>query len=168
MLQLVDFYRVLEVDPAADAAVIRAAYRVLARVHHPDLPGGSHARMVEINQAWSVLGDDRSRRAYDHSRHMIAPVQRPPVRPAAPEWSPDPGAPVGPSSGTVLDFGRYAGWSFGQIARHDPDFLEWLVRTPIGRPYHAEIESLLAQRAGRAAPVATATKREGRRRPIWR
>ena len=45
---------------------------------------------------------------------------------------------------TVLDFGRYSGWSLDQIARKDPDFLEWLARMPIGRPYRSEIEALLS------------------------
>jgi hypothetical protein len=30
------------------------------------------------------------------------------------------------------------------VARQDPDFLEWLARMPIGRPYRAEIEAVLA------------------------
>ncbi len=46
----------------------------------------------------------------------------------SPVWSQTAGRPPGPTLSTVLDFGRYAGWSFGQIARHDPDFLEWLAR----------------------------------------
>jgi hypothetical protein len=45
----------------------------------------------------------------------------------------------------VLDFGRYAGWSFGQLAIHDPDYLLWLERTPIGRPMRAEIQETLAR-----------------------
>jgi hypothetical protein len=47
--------------------------------------------------------------------------------------------------GTVLDFGRYKGWSIGQVATHDPDFLEWLQRSPSGRQYRAEIASFLAR-----------------------
>lgn len=162
MLELVDFYRVLQVEPDADPETIRSAYRTLARLHHPDLPGGSHARMVMVNRAWSVLGDDQRRRVYDRGRHVLSARPRTPPT-AAPEWSPNPGAPVGTPSGTVLDFGRYAGWSFGQIARHDPDFLEWLVRTPIGRPYRAEIESLLGQRAHSATKTATAEPPRRRR-----
>jgi hypothetical protein len=50
--------------------------------------------------------------------------------------------------GTVLDFGRYKGWSIGQIATHDPDFLEWLLRSPSGRQYRAEITTFL-NRSGR-------------------
>jgi curved DNA-binding protein CbpA len=53
------------------------------------------------------------------------------------------GSPPGRPSGPVLSFGRYAGWSLGQIARVEPDYLEWLDRMPIGRSYQAEIDQLL-------------------------
>ena len=55
------------------------------------------------------------------------------------------GTPPGKPSGTVLDFGRYKGWSLGQIAKQDPEFLEWFVRMPIARPYVREINGLLAE-----------------------
>lgn len=58
------------------------------------------------------------------------------------------GPPPGDASGSVLTFGRYAGWSLGEIARRDADFLEWLDRTPIGRPYRDEIDAIL-RRLGR-------------------
>lgn len=47
---------------------IRAAYRVLAKQHHPDLnPGSSEAlsRTQEIIAAHEILGDPERRRAYD-------------------------------------------------------------------------------------------------------
>ena len=72
-----------------------------------------------------------------------------------------PGRPPGQPSGTMLTFGRYAGWSLGEIARRDPDFLEWLERTPSGRPYRDEIDALL-RRLGRRAPGADPLARPGR------
>lgn len=33
----------------------------------------------------------------------------------------------------MLDFGRYEGWSLGELVVHDPEYLEWLERMPIGR-----------------------------------
>jgi hypothetical protein len=48
--------------------------------------------------------------------------------------------------GTVLDFGRYAGWSLRQVALRDPDYLEWLRRTPGGRQYQSEIGVMLTSR----------------------
>jgi curved DNA-binding protein CbpA len=147
MLELVDYYSILQVDPRAEPEVVHAAHRALARKYHPDVSGGSDSRMVAINQAWAVLGNPRDRRAYDKSRAALA-TQASAPKPQTPQPDvPNGGVrPPGPASGTVLDFGRYAGWSFGQIARHDPDFLEWLARAPIGRSFRAEIEALLAAR----------------------
>jgi curved DNA-binding protein CbpA len=155
MLKIVDFYRVLQVDPAADPEVIRAAYRSLARKYHPDLAEGSGERMVAINEAWAVVGDDRARAAYDRGRVALDPIGQPPAAghrdPTVRSVS---GTPPGRPSGTVLGFGRYAGWSFGQIARHDPGFLEWLAGSQIGRSYRVEIEALLA--TGAPVPAARA------------
>jgi curved DNA-binding protein CbpA len=53
------------------------------------------------------------------------------------------GPPPGNPRGSVLNFGRYAGWSLGEIARMDLEYLEWLDRTPIGRTYQGEIDELL-------------------------
>jgi curved DNA-binding protein CbpA len=57
---------------------------------------------------------------------------------------PAPGNP----SGSVLTFGRYAGWSIGEVGRRDLEYLEWLDRVPIGRQYRDEIDPIL-RRAGR-------------------
>ena len=53
------------------------------------------------------------------------------------------GPPPGNPSGSILNFGRYAGWSLGEIARVDLEYLEWLDRAPIGRIYQGEIDELL-------------------------
>jgi hypothetical protein len=58
-------YQLLGVMPRASVSEIRAAYLSLARRFHPDLEGGSTERMRQLNDAWSVLGDERRRRAYD-------------------------------------------------------------------------------------------------------
>ncbi|HEY7132015.1 MAG TPA: hypothetical protein VH440_07170 [Candidatus Limnocylindrales bacterium] len=72
----------------------------------------------------------------------------------APEGLGAAGPPPGDPSGTVLNFGRYAGWSLGEIARRDVDYVEWLDRMPIGRPYRDEIDALL-RKAGRRRSAAT-------------
>jgi curved DNA-binding protein CbpA len=171
-----DFYKVLNVDPDADAEVIRVAYRALARRDHPDVnadPAAS-SRMAELNAAFEVLGDARRRAAYDRSRRAPgasphAPVGRPVPQPA--EWSAagqtsyrQPlGARAAAQSGssTVLEFGRYAGRSLADIARDDPDYLEWLARTMVGRAYQKEIEKLLVLR--RPRPLSVSTPARGRR-----
>jgi curved DNA-binding protein CbpA len=65
------------------------------------------------------------------------------------------GPPPGSPFGSVLNFGRYAGWSLGEIGRADLEYLEWLDRMPIGRTYQAEIDGLLRSHRRRAtAPTA--------------
>lgn len=75
------------------------------------------------------------------------------------------GPPPGPPSGTVLTFGRFAGWSLGEIARQDLEYLEWLDRASIGRNYRDEIDQLL-RASGRRR---TATEKEsGDQRGLYR
>ncbi len=71
------------------------------------------------------------------------------------------GPPPGRPSGTVLGFGRYAGWSVGEIARRDIEYLEWLDRVPIGRPYRDEIDVLLRSAGRRRAAAPESTDRRG-------
>ncbi len=71
------------------------------------------------------------------------------------------GPPPGRPSGSVLGFGRYAGWSLGEIARADIEYLEWLDRMPIGRPYRDEIDGLLRRGGRRTTPEAEASERRG-------
>ncbi len=153
-----DLYEVLQVHPRAEADVIRAAYRILARKYHPD-HGGDARRMIELNDAWDVLGDPARRAVYDAARLKPAPAGTTPETPRAPEPTVRPtaaeshaGPPPGHPSGTVLDFGRYAGWSLGEIARRDTDYLEWLHRSTVGRRLRAEIEALLTQRRRPGGP----------------
>ncbi len=54
--------------------------------------------------------------------------------------------PVGPGPDEVtsfdsryLDFGHYAGCSIEELARIDPDYLEWLSQHPSGARYRGEI-----------------------------
>jgi len=165
MLAFGDLYKVLQVDPEAEREVIRAAYRALALKYHPDVSSRSHDRMTGLNHAWGILRNASARAAYDQA---WAEAQRTPEVPK-PEVNhemrtPMPAALRGTPSGSVLDFGRYAGWSLGQIATGDPVYLEWLARTPIGRSFNREIDALLATHtAGNAAAAAAAAERRPRR-----
>ena len=60
-----DYYAVLGVTKDADPEVIKAAYRALAKKHHPDTSGGSAERFLQISRAWEVLSSPDLRRAYD-------------------------------------------------------------------------------------------------------
>jgi hypothetical protein len=48
-------YDVLWLRPGAPPELVRAAYRALAQLHHPDR-GGDHETMVAINRAFDALG----------------------------------------------------------------------------------------------------------------
>ena len=62
-----DYYKILGVDRKADTATIKKAYKKLAMKNHPDVnkdPGAKDA-FVNINEAYSVLSDEKERRMYD-------------------------------------------------------------------------------------------------------
>lgn len=175
-----DPYEVLQVRRGAEPEVIRAAYRALARKHHPDF-GGAPERMAAINEAWAVLGEPARRTAYDAQVSVAVPAS--PYAAAAPHTSPSPGPQPPPANGrglagrrphdprtagTTLDFGRYAGWTVGALVDHDPDYLRWLARTPIGRRLTSEIESALARRASEAEALRPSAQPLQRRRSFIR
>jgi curved DNA-binding protein CbpA len=71
------------------------------------------------------------------------------------------GPPPGDPSGPVLNFGRYAGWSVGEIARRDLDYIEWLDRMPIGRTYRDDLDVILRKAGRRKSASAEAQERRG-------
>lgn len=71
------------------------------------------------------------------------------------------GPPPGNPSGSLVTFGRYSGWSLGEIARTNLEFLEWLDRMPIGRPYRDEIDVILRQAGRRRSGQPDANDRRG-------
>lgn len=63
-----DYYETLGVPKGASADELKKAYKKLAKKHHPDLNKGnpeSEKKFKEINEAYKVLGDDKSRSNYD-------------------------------------------------------------------------------------------------------
>src|SRR2546423_10435099 len=70
---MVDYYQVLGVKHTASSKEIKAAYKRLARLQHPDLNGGSAEAFVQISHARDILIDPRSRAEYDAPRHAAAP-----------------------------------------------------------------------------------------------
>jgi curved DNA-binding protein CbpA len=71
------------------------------------------------------------------------------------------GPPPGNPSGSVLNFGRFANWSLSEIARVEPEYLEWLDRMPIGRMYQAEIDTILRALGRRTVAQSPMTETRG-------
>jgi curved DNA-binding protein CbpA len=148
---------------SADARAAAADARARAAAGHPPTPPGS------------TVGPDRR---YAPTGVPPAPAPTPEAGPidgtgqatgvASPDWAgsgfgqaaASAGPPPGKPSGSVLNFGRYAGWSLGEIARTDLEYLEWLDRMPIGRLYQGEVDDLLRSHGRR---VSTTTQSEQQR-----
>jgi curved DNA-binding protein CbpA len=144
-------YQLLMIAERADIEIISAAYKILARRHHPDLhPGPESAQlMAQLNEAYDTLRNPAKRATYDAqlaARRDRRSTDRLVRRPGTVPYG-GAGRPIGPPHGSLIDFGRYSGWTLGQIRRHDPDFLHWLMSVPGGRQYRDEIASLLQRRA---------------------
>jgi curved DNA-binding protein CbpA len=136
-----DPYAVLQVVPTAEQEVIQAAYKALAFKYHPDRDATHRAaeKMAELNRAYALLRTAVYRAAHDRSRRTtIAGVSV--AQSAAPRWASPP--PVA-STGSVLTFGRYTGWSLRDLARHDPDYILWLSRHSSGIRFRTEIYGIL-------------------------
>lgn len=136
-----DAYRVLQVDSSAEHIVIQAAYRVLARRFHPDGDQPDPHRMAELNRAYAILRDPESRRGYDLKRSMshAHPIPMATHGGRVDAWTPRRTS----TEPTLLDFGRYAGWSIRDLARHDPDYLRWLCRHSSGLRFREAISAVL-------------------------
>ena len=64
-----DYYARLEVAPNATPAQIKAAYRRLVRLHHPDLnKQAKDVHIKRLNEAYAVLSSTTRRAAYDSLR----------------------------------------------------------------------------------------------------
>jgi curved DNA-binding protein CbpA len=146
-------YRTLQIDPHAETFVVEAAYRALARQYHPDGLAPDEARMAAINQAYELVRTPGARQLYDSER--LTPVGPGPVVAPPPPFDPwarrdaVAAAPASsPSGSSVLDFGRYVGWSLRDLVRQDPDYLRWLARHSSGFRYRTEILQLIPEDGG--------------------
>jgi curved DNA-binding protein CbpA len=138
-----DPYRILQVHPDAAPDVVRAAYRVLARKVHPDAstPMGEaeERRMTDLNWAYAIVRDPVRRSQWESDRRRA-----PPPTPAESATHGAPRGPLGADGAELrLDFGRYEGWTLGEVVQRDPDYLDWLRRHASGARYRDVIDILL-------------------------
>jgi hypothetical protein len=111
-----NYYDVLGVPREATPEQIRAAYRALVQLFHPDrlrhlrpeVRAFAEERLKALNQAYDILSDPGKRAAYDRSAAAPAPAPPPPRRPAPPspppprynpapvsaQWGPPPSVPA--------------------------------------------------------------------------
>lgn len=68
-----DPYAILGLNPSATHDDIKAAWRRLARIHHPDRKGGSQAMMSQINTAYNLLMDTEARARFDQGHGEARP-----------------------------------------------------------------------------------------------
>ena len=104
-----DYYKILGVEPGADDATIKAAYRKLARKYHPDVSKEKDAenQFKEVAEAYEVLKTAEKRAEYDELR-KYAEQGRP--------FEPPPGWQPRGASGH--------GAEFGESGRDFSDFFE--------------------------------------------
>jgi hypothetical protein len=84
-----DYYSILGAGRDATREEIERRYKRLARRHHPDR-GGDEEEMKSINEAWRVLGNADSRRAYDSGRARPREVYRTHAPASSPAAQADP------------------------------------------------------------------------------
>ncbi|PIV42936.1 MAG: molecular chaperone DnaJ, partial [Nitrospirae bacterium CG02_land_8_20_14_3_00_44_33] len=122
-----DYYEMLGVNKNASQDEIKKAYRKFARKYHPDLNPGdktSEHKFKEINEAYSVLGDEKKRADYD--RFGKSPFET--SAPGGGQWYEG----ARPDFGETSDFGGFgdvfsdifgADRGHGQFARKGADML---------------------------------------------
>jgi len=159
-----NYYELLGVSKTASEKEIRQAYRRLARQHHPDVnknDAGAEEKFKQINEAYSVLSDEDSRRKYDQLGDKWRQADR---------FSQSGNAGRGNGRWTVVDndeafsgfsehsgmggmFGDFfnAGWQRGRVRRPPP--AEFQVDVTLEEAFHGARRSLRTQ-DGRTLEVA--------------
>jgi DnaJ-class molecular chaperone len=70
------YFAILGITPRASADDIRSAYRRLAKEYHPDRYEGGNQKFQEVQEAYSVLGNQRKRYEYESLIQKASPKTR--------------------------------------------------------------------------------------------
>lgn len=92
-----NYYEILGVNKSASKEEIKKAFRKLAHKYHPDKNRGNDGEFKEINEAYSVLSDDKKRAEYDAYGRVFG----------------DAGAAGQGFGGFSAEGGSASGWGFG-------------------------------------------------------
>lgn len=60
-----DYYKILGIEKGASQEEIKKAFRKLAHQYHPDKNKGDDSKFKEVNEAYTVLSDEKKRQQYD-------------------------------------------------------------------------------------------------------
>jgi len=120
-MQYKDYYQILGLTRAAEAAEVKRAYRKLARKYHPDVSSEKNAeeKFKELQEAYEVLKDPEKRAAYDQLGRNYRPGQqfRPP-----PDWAQRFGHSGGPRFSEADGFSDFFSSLFGMSgAQPEPE-----------------------------------------------
>lgn len=91
-MEFKDYYKILGVEPTADAKTIKTAYRKLARKYHPDMnpDKGAEDKFKEVAEAYQVLKNEQTRAEFDELRQYGSQSQH--------DFRPPPGWKASPNS----------------------------------------------------------------------
>ena len=132
------YFAILGISPNAAVDEIRSAYRQLVKEFHPDHYTGGSARFRDIQEAYSVLGNQRRRREYEQSIRK-AP-RKTPLRPT-PYSEPE---PLIPEEGPV-DLGEVSPVrSFQSFTPSMDEIFDWLWSnfSDITQPKSSRVQNL--------------------------
>jgi len=135
------YFAILGISPHATVDEIRSAYRRLVKEFHPDYYAGGSERFRDIQEAYSVLGNNRRRLEYTHNINKTRKVSpKSPLRPAA---CPGP-EPLIPEDSPV-DLGEVSPVrSFQAFTPSYDEVFDWLWRnfSNLAQPKSARVQNL--------------------------
>jgi len=132
------YFAILGISPKASADEIRSAYRRLAKEFHPDHFTGSSERFRDIQEAYSVLGNNLRKREYEQRLRKV-PIKTP-LRSAT---YPEP-EPLIPDEGPV-DIGEVSPVrSFQSFTPSFDEIFDWLWSnfSDLSQPKSSRVQNL--------------------------